>query len=149
MALRYVARRVGVPALRRASGPRVSPSTASGPLASRFSQFHQQISKSGLWTACASNLSIPQAWYSNGDAAQKMREKLGSSWTEDKNALGTDAVARIKASYQATIDAIERSKRMEKLHRRLNMGSSVAGVGLGLYIFSCIPREVMEEAFRK
>ncbi|CAN6170729.1 unnamed protein product [Urochloa humidicola] len=127
MALRYVARRVGVPALRRASGPRVSPSTASGPLASRFSQ----------------------AWYSNGDAAQKMREKLGSSWTEDKNALGTDAVARIKASYQATIDAIERSKRMEKLHRRLNMGSSVAGVGLGLYIFSCIPREVMEEAFRK
>ncbi|CAL5091713.1 unnamed protein product [Urochloa decumbens] len=127
MALRYVARRVGVPGLRRASGPRVSPSTASGPLASRSSQ----------------------AGYSNGDAAQKMKKKLGSSLTEEKNASGSDAVARIKASYQSTIDAIERSKRMEKLHRRLNMGSSVAGIGLGLYIFSCIPREAIEEALRK
>ncbi|CAL5091714.1 unnamed protein product [Urochloa decumbens] len=78
-----------------------------------------------------------------------MKKKLGSSLTEEKNASGSDAVARIKASYQSTIDAIERSKRMEKLHRRLNMGSSVAGIGLGLYIFSCIPREAIEEALRK
>ncbi|CAN6212973.1 unnamed protein product [Urochloa humidicola] len=127
MALRYVARRVGVPALRRASGPRVSPSTASGPLASRSSQ----------------------AGYSNGDAAQKIREKLASSWTEEKNALDRDAVVRIKASYQATIDAIERSKRMEILHRRLDMACNVAGVGLGLYIFSCIPAEAIEEALKK
>ncbi|KAL6647805.1 hypothetical protein ACP70R_015242 [Stipagrostis hirtigluma subsp. patula] len=38
MALRYLARRVGVPALRRASGSHVSPSAGSRPLTSSSSQ---------------------------------------------------------------------------------------------------------------
>ncbi|CAN6196748.1 unnamed protein product [Urochloa humidicola] len=118
MALRYLARRVGVPALCRASGPRVSPSTASGPLASRSSQ----------------------AGYSNGDAAWKKR--LGQSLAEKNGAeVDIDEVAEFEASFQATREVVEHARRMEKLKWRFFLGSGAAGAVLGLSAVSYLARQ--------
>ncbi|CAN6170725.1 unnamed protein product [Urochloa humidicola] len=83
MALRYLARRVGMPALRRASGPRVSPSTASGPVASRSSQ----------------------AGYSNGDAGQKQSsQELTKRLAKSNASFSATADAIMRANRMRKIE---------------------------------------------
>ncbi|KAL6647821.1 hypothetical protein ACP70R_015258 [Stipagrostis hirtigluma subsp. patula] len=121
MALRYLARRVGVPALRQ---PSVSPSTAgSRPLTS--SPF--------------------QVGYSNGtkvDAPMKCEGKITYE-------LALEEVAMARARFHAAREAIKEAKRREKMHTRCVVGSGVAGMFFALYVISSVARGAKVDCHRE
>ncbi|TVU40596.1 hypothetical protein EJB05_14063 [Eragrostis curvula] len=116
MALRFVARTVGIPAFRQASIPRVSPSACFGPLASRSSQ----------------------AGYSNwteADAARKMRHAEIKKSAEKEI---EEEVAKIKASFKQAREAIKDARKREARYWKVVVGSGAAGFTLALYTCSSI-----------
>ncbi|TVU41043.1 hypothetical protein EJB05_14533 [Eragrostis curvula] len=102
MALRYLARKVGIPALRRASRPRVSPSAGSRPLTS----------------------STSRGGHNNGPVAGGAK-KPGKDAEENVD----EFIARFKAKCEANREAIRQSIKDDKIGRRMVMGSGVAGLG--------------------
>ncbi|TVU40585.1 hypothetical protein EJB05_14052 [Eragrostis curvula] len=127
MALRVMARRVGIPAFRQASVPRVSPSAGSGPLASRSSQ----------------------AGYSNNtkaDAARKMRHAEISKSAEKEV---EEEVAKVKASFKEAREAIKDARRREARYWKVVVGSGAAGFALAVYTCSSLARGVRNIAWGK
>ncbi|CAN6222415.1 unnamed protein product, partial [Urochloa humidicola] len=113
MALRFLARRIGTPALRWAPAPRLSP--PSGPLASRSSQ----------------------VGYSNGAGKAK---KMGNVAGKGKGSRDEifEALGELKESMVATRVAVEAAKRRRKIVYR---GLTAGVVGLTLYTIPCIIQE--------
>ncbi|KAL6647804.1 hypothetical protein ACP70R_015241 [Stipagrostis hirtigluma subsp. patula] len=104
MALRYLARRVGVPALRRASGPRVSPSAGSRPLTSSSSQ----------------------GGHTSGPSVPGARKAVNF---KDANELDQEIEA-LRAEFEKNRNALEKAFRKEKNGRRFLMACGLAGFGI-------------------
>ncbi|CAN6170844.1 unnamed protein product [Urochloa humidicola] len=101
MALRYLARKVGIPALRRASAPRVSPSAGAS-----------RRLTSGSY----------QGGRNNGDGVGGARKTVKGDTDVDAE------FAAIQAQFQANREAIKKAIRDEKMNKRRIVGAGIAAV---------------------
>ncbi|XP_062190297.1 uncharacterized protein LOC133893316 isoform X1 [Phragmites australis] len=107
MALRYLARRAGIPALRRASGPHVS--GRSRPLTP----------------------STSQGGHSNGAGVGGTRKPV-----KDAGKVIDEDLARLEAEFKANIETIRKAIRDQRFGRRVMVGSGAAAVAFALFTTS-------------